>query len=70
VFSIGWFTNKAMLVAVGMGILEHLAILYVPFLQQVFGTVALDAAHFAIATGGAILLMAFVEVYKVFLRRS
>jgi Ca2+-transporting ATPase len=69
IFSIGWFTNKAMLVAVGIGIAAHLAILYVPFLQRVFGTVPLDAAHFAIATAGALLLMAVVELYKFVLRR-
>ena len=69
IFSIGWFSNKAMLIAVGIGIAAHLAILYIPFLQEVFGTVPLDAAHFAIATAGALLLMAIVEVYKFFLRR-
>jgi Ca2+-transporting ATPase len=69
IFSIGWFSNKAMLVAVGIGIVAHLAILYVPFLQKVFGTVPLDAAHFAVAAGGAIVLMAFVEVYKLVLRK-
>jgi Ca2+-transporting ATPase len=68
IFSIGWFTNKAMLIAVGIGIAAHLAILYVPFLNEVFGTVPLDAAHFAIATAGAVLLMALVEIYKFFLR--
>jgi Ca2+-transporting ATPase len=70
IFSIGWFTNKAMLAAVGIGIAAHLAILYLPVLQEVFGTVPLDAAHFAIATAGAILLMAIVEIYKIFLRSS
>ena len=69
IFSVGWFSNKAMLIAVGIGIAAHLAILYIPFLQEVFGTVPLDAAHFAIATAGALLLMAIVEVYKFFLRR-
>jgi Ca2+-transporting ATPase len=69
IFSIGWFSNKAMLAAVGIGIVAHLAILYVPFLQKVFGTVPLDAAHFAVAAGGAIVLMAFVEVYKLVLRK-
>ncbi|GMQ94620.1 MAG: cation-translocating P-type ATPase [Acidimicrobiia bacterium] len=63
-FSIGLTTNMAMLGAVAIGIVAHLGILYMPFLQRVFGTVALDATHLAIATVGALVLMALVEVYK------
>jgi Ca2+-transporting ATPase len=69
VFSIGWFTNKPMLVAVGIGVAAQMAILYVPFLQRIFGTEGLDATHLAIAVGGALLLMVFVEIYKVALRK-
>ncbi|MFV1971115.1 MAG: cation-translocating P-type ATPase, partial [Acidimicrobiia bacterium] len=61
-FSTGLASNKAMLGAVAIGVTAHLGILYVPFFQRVFGTVALDAAHFAIAIGGALVLMALVEV--------
>ena len=68
-FTVGLFTNKAMLGAVGIGLAAHLFILYVPFAQRVFGTVPLDAAHFALAIGGALVVMASVEVYKVGLRR-
>jgi Ca2+-transporting ATPase len=67
-FSVGLASNKAMLGAVALGIAAHVGILYVPFFQRVFGTVALDTAHFAVAIAGALVLMAFVEAYKV-LRR-
>ncbi|MGI9585272.1 MAG: HAD-IC family P-type ATPase, partial [Acidimicrobiia bacterium] len=67
-FSIGLLTNKAMLGAVGIGLVAHMLILYVPFLQRIFGTVALDAAHFAIAVAGAAIVMATVEIYKLVLR--
>jgi Ca2+-transporting ATPase len=63
-FKVGLTTNMAMLGAVAIGVVAHLFILYVPFLQRVFGTVALDTGHFAIAVIGAIVLMAFVELYK------
>jgi Ca2+-transporting ATPase len=66
--TVGLRTNMAMLGAVAIGIVAHLAILYVPFLQTVFGTVALDAVHFAIAAGGALVLMALVEIYKKVVR--
>ncbi len=67
-FTIGLRTNPAMLGAVAIGIIAHLAILYVPFLQTVFGTVSLDLTHFATATIGAVGLMALVEIYKTVLR--
>ncbi len=63
-FRVGLASNKAMLAAVTLGIVAHAGILYLPFLQRVFGTVALDAAHFAIATAGALVLMVAVEAYK------
>ena len=69
-FTVGLFTNKAMLGAVGIGLAAHLVILYVPFAQRIFGTVPLDLAHFAMAIGGALIVMASVEVYKVGLRRK
>ena len=65
-FRIGLTTNMAMLSAVALGLVAHVAILYVPFLQRIFGTVALDAAHFAIAAASALILMAGVEIYKKF----
>ena len=69
-FTVGLFTNKPMLGAVGIGLAAHLVILYVPWAQRVFGTVPLDPAHFALATGGALVVMATVEIYKVGLRRK
>jgi hypothetical protein len=57
-----------MLGAVVLGIAAHVGILYVPFLQRVFGTVALDATHFAVAAAGALFLMGLVEVYKAVTR--
>ncbi|MGI9665964.1 MAG: cation-translocating P-type ATPase [Acidimicrobiia bacterium] len=68
VFSVGLLTNKPMLGAVGVGLIAHLLILYVPFLQRIFGTEPLDAAHFGVAIIGAVVVMASVEVYKLVLR--
>ncbi len=68
-FTVGLFTNKAMLGAVGIGLVAHLIILYVPIAQRIFGTEPLDAAHFAVAIGGVLAVMGAVEIYKVFLRR-
>lgn len=65
---IGLASNKPMLGAVVLGMAAHVGILYVPFLQRVFGTVALDATHFAVAAAGALFLMGLVEVYKAVTR--
>jgi Ca2+-transporting ATPase len=69
-FTVGLLSNKPMLGAVGIGIATQLLILYVPFLQRVFGTEPLDVAHFGMAIGGAILVMACVEIYKIWLRAT
>jgi len=66
--SVGLFTNKAMLAAVGIGLAAHLAIVYLPAAQRVFGTVPLGPAHFGHAIGGALVVMASVEAYKAVLR--
>ena len=68
-FTVGLFTNRAMLGAVGIGLAAHMVILYVPLAQRVFGTEPLDLPHFALAIGGALIVMATVEVYKVWLRK-
>ncbi|MCZ7531900.1 MAG: cation-translocating P-type ATPase [Acidimicrobiia bacterium] len=69
-FTVGLLSNKAMLGAVAVGLTAHLLILYVPFLQSVFRTEPLDITHFAMAIGGVIAVMASVELYKMFKRRS
>ena len=69
-FSVGLFSNRAMLGAVTIGLVAHLAIIYLPFLQRVFGTEALDPAHLGLALAGAFAVMAAVELYKFVQRRS
>ncbi len=66
---LGLLSNKAMLGAVGLGLVGQLLLLYVPFLQRVFGTEALDAMHFGYALAGTAIVMAGVELYKWVLRR-
>lgn len=69
-FTVGLFSNRAMIGAVAVGIAAHLAILYVPFLQRVFGTDALDLVHFGMALLGAAAVVGAVEVYKLIQRMS
>ena len=69
-FTVGLGSNRAMLGAVGIGLVAHLGILYIPFLQGIFDTEALTVAELAVAVGATLFVMATVEVQKVFLRSS
>jgi Ca2+-transporting ATPase len=68
-FSIGLFSNRAMVGAVTLGIALQLALIYVPFLQRVFDTVALSATDLAIAFGAGLAVIVAVEIQKLIARR-
>lgn len=44
VFAIGFFSNKYFLMAIGGSIVMQLCVIYLPFLQYIFGTASLAAA--------------------------
>jgi Ca2+-transporting ATPase len=68
-FSVGLFTNRAMLVAVGIGVAAHFALIYVPFLQNVFGTVALGTRDLLISLAAAMAILVVAEAWKWWTRR-
>ena len=49
VFKIGFFSNPAILGAIGLTIVLQLLVIYLPFLQEFFDTEPLDAEHLIIA---------------------
>jgi Ca2+-transporting ATPase len=59
-----------MLGAVAVGLAAHVAIIYVPFLQRVFGTAPLSLAEWGMALAGTLVVMAGVEVWKWRLRAT
>jgi len=63
-FSRGFFSNRAMLIAVLIGVGAHFALIYVPFLQEVFGTVALGPRDLAISLSAAIAIIIAAELWK------
>ncbi len=69
-FSVGLFTNRAMLVAVGIGVAAHFALIYVPFLQEVFGTVALGPKDLLISLAAAMTILLAAEAWKWWTRRG
>jgi len=69
-FRIGVWSNRALLGAVALTVLLQLALIYVPFLQGVFKTVALPAADLALSLAASSLIFWAVEIEKWFLRRK
>ena len=68
-FSSGLFKNRAMLSAVGIGIAAHFALIYVPFLQDVFDTVALGPKDLLISLSAAFVILIAAEIWKWWERR-
>ena len=67
-FSIGVFSNKALVGAVGLTFVLQLAVVYIPFLQNLFNTKTLSIQDLMICFGISILLFSAVELLKWFIR--
>ena len=58
----GFFENKWLLAAVALSLFAHVLVIYVPFLQAAFHTVALSAFDWLIATAVAAILLLAMEL--------
>lgn len=67
-FEIGLLSNKPILAVVIVTFILQIAVLYVPFLSPIFGTVALSAKDLAIALGLSLVMFLVVEAKKWFVR--
>jgi len=71
IWKIGYGSNMAVIGAVGLTVLLQLGLLYVPFLQEFFGTVALPLNYLMIAVVLAFVTYFGVEIDKrIFTRRG
>ena len=68
VFKLGLFTNKWMCMAVIFSIVLVLAVIYAPFLQIVFGTVALTLVDWVWVVPFALMASVAAELTKIYLR--
>ncbi|MBK9712459.1 MAG: cation-translocating P-type ATPase [Kouleothrix sp.] len=68
-FRIGLWSNTPLLGAVALTFVLQLALVYIPFLQGFFTTVALSAADLAIGLAASSLIFWAVEIEKWLLRR-
>jgi len=68
-FSLGVFSNRALIGAVALTTILQLAVIYVPFLQGIFKTVALPLPELLICFALSTSLFLAVEIQKWFSRR-
>lgn len=62
------FSNPFLLIAVGLTTLLQLMLIYVPPLQEFFGTHYLSATELGICIGASLLMFVWVELEKLFFR--
>ncbi|MGE0035104.1 MAG: cation-translocating P-type ATPase [Xanthobacteraceae bacterium] len=64
-----FFANKWLPVAIAFALGTHVLVVYVPFLQTAFHTVALTGTDWLVATGVSASLLVGMEIAKVLLRK-
>ena len=67
-FRVGLFTNKPLLGAVLLTVALQMIVIYVPFAQRVFGTVALTAGQLGITLALSAIVFLAIELYKAIRR--
>ena len=70
IFQLGFFSNKALLGAVGLSVALLLAVVFIPFLRPIFNTHALSLREWQVVLSLAVLPAVAEEVTKWGLRRS
>nr|WP_232349081.1 cation-translocating P-type ATPase C-terminal domain-containing protein [Neptunomonas qingdaonensis] len=68
--SLGLFSNKPMLLAIGLTILAQMAVIYVPAFNSVFHTQPLPLFDLIACFAISMLVLVAVELQKLFLRRK
>jgi Ca2+-transporting ATPase len=68
-WQIGLFSNRLILGAVLLTLVLQMAVVYLPFLQEIFKTVPLSVGDLGISLGCSVLVYLGVEVYKIIIRR-
>ncbi len=65
----GIFTNKSLLGAVLLTFILQMAVIYVPFLQAIFRTTALNLTELAISLGASLIVLLAIDAVKLIKRR-
>jgi magnesium-transporting ATPase (P-type) len=67
--SVGFFTNRALLGAIGVTLLFATGLVYLPIAHSVFGTAALDPGHLAVVAPFAFVVWGADELRRLRRRR-
>ncbi len=67
-FSIGFFSNPALIGAIAVSALLQAALVLMPWSREVFKLAAFDFQHWALAIGAAVLMLALMEGWKAAVR--
>ncbi|MDV2989973.1 MAG: HAD-IC family P-type ATPase [Dehalogenimonas sp.] len=65
IFRLGVFTNRWLLIAVGIAIILQLLVVYSPFLQTAFHTAPFEPQYWLIAVGAGLTLFVIEEIRKI-----
>ncbi len=65
VFSLGFFSNKYVIIAIAASVAMQLGVIYLPFLQYIFDTVALAPKELLLATVAGSTVFIFDEIRKL-----
>ena len=68
IFRLGFLSNKAMLGAVALTVIGQLAVVYIPFLQELFKTVPLTAGELALCLLLSTVVFWAIEIEKWIMR--
>jgi len=68
-FTIGLFSNPALLGSILLTVVLQLAVIYIPFLQNIFDTTALTLSELLISIGAGSLVFIAIEIVKWVSRR-
>jgi len=69
-WSIGFFSNLYMQIAVGLSLVGMFAVMYIPFLQQAFDTVTLGVQEWLVMLPLILAPSVLAEITKIFLRQT
>jgi Ca2+-transporting ATPase len=67
-FTVGPFKNTWLLLAIALSVSLQAAVMYVPFLRELFGTVALGVTDWLIVAGVSASVLVLGEIVKIFRR--
>jgi Ca2+-transporting ATPase len=69
-FTIGVFSNRLMVFSVLLTFGLQLALIYIPFFQNIFKTQALTLTELGICLGASLVLFVVIEIYKWIRRKA